>query len=67
MSLCEFTGKSVLVIDDEPMVREVVAAYLSRDGFMVEQAADGPTALGVSHPGVLTWSSSTSCCRRWTG
>lgn len=45
MSLCEFTGKSVLVIDDEPMVREVVAAYLSRDGFMVEQAADGPTAL----------------------
>ncbi len=35
----------VLVVDDEAMVREVVASYLERDGFKVQEAADGPTAL----------------------
>jgi DNA-binding response OmpR family regulator len=45
MSLSEFEGRSVLVVDDEPMVREVVAAYLIRDGFAVTEAGDGATAL----------------------
>ncbi len=35
----------VLVVDDEPMVREVVAAYLQREGFRVTEAADGAAAL----------------------
>ncbi len=35
----------VLVVDDEPIVREVVTAYLRRDGLVVDEAADGPTAL----------------------
>ena len=35
----------VLVVDDEPMVREVVVSYLERDGFKVQEAADGKTAL----------------------
>ncbi len=35
----------VLVVDDEPMVREVVTAYLEREGFRVRQAADGRRAL----------------------
>ena len=35
----------VLVVDDEPMVREVVTAYLERDGLRVTSAADGVTAL----------------------
>ncbi len=35
----------VLVIDDEPTVREVVAGYLRRDGHLVSEAADGPTAI----------------------
>jgi DNA-binding response OmpR family regulator len=35
----------VLVVDDEPMVREVVTAYLERDGFRVRSAGDGRTAL----------------------
>ena len=45
MSLADFSGRSVLVVDDEPMVREVVSAYLSREGFQVTEAADGKTAL----------------------
>lgn len=35
----------VLVVDDEPMVREVVVSYLEREGFKVAEAADGDTAL----------------------
>jgi DNA-binding response OmpR family regulator len=35
----------VLVVDDEPMVREVLARYLERDGFEVEAASDGERAL----------------------
>ncbi len=35
----------MLVVDDEPTVREVVVGYLRRDGHEVSEAADGPTAL----------------------
>ena len=35
----------ILLVDDEPRVREVVAAYLSRDGYRVQTAADGESAL----------------------
>jgi len=35
----------ILVVDDEPMVREVVARYLQRDGMTVIEAADGSEAL----------------------
>jgi DNA-binding response OmpR family regulator len=35
----------VLVVDDEPMVREVVARYLEQDGHEVVVVADGETAL----------------------
>jgi len=35
---------TVLVVDDEPTVREVVARYLRRDGFRTLEAGDGQTA-----------------------
>jgi DNA-binding response OmpR family regulator len=35
----------ILVVDDEPIVREVVAAYLQREGFEVAEAPDGAVAL----------------------
>jgi DNA-binding response OmpR family regulator len=35
----------VLVVDDEPMVREVVSGYLQRDGIEVTQVGDGRSAL----------------------
>ena len=37
----------VLVVDDEPMVLEVVSRYLERDGYLVDAAADGTEALEV--------------------
>jgi DNA-binding response OmpR family regulator len=39
------TGSRVLVVDDEPMVREVLARYLQKEGFAVEVAKDGAEAL----------------------
>jgi len=39
------TGSKVLVVDDEPTVREVVVGYLRRDGHDVAEAGDGHTAL----------------------
>jgi DNA-binding response OmpR family regulator len=35
----------ILVVDDEPHIREVVGAYLTREGHAVTTAPDGPTAL----------------------
>ncbi len=35
----------MLVVDDEPMVREVASTYLVREGFEVAEAADGTEAL----------------------
>ena len=35
----------VLVVDDEPMVREVLARYLQTEGFEVDTAGDGEQAL----------------------
>jgi DNA-binding response OmpR family regulator len=35
----------VLVVDDDPMVAEVVTAYLTRAGLRVRRAADGPSAV----------------------
>jgi len=41
----DMTVTKVLVVDDEPTVREVVAGYLRRDGHDVAEAADGTIAL----------------------
>ena len=46
----------VLVVDDEPMVREVVARYLERDGVRVHEASDGDQAvawLAANHPALV--------------
>jgi DNA-binding response OmpR family regulator len=39
------TTQRVLVVDDEPGIRKVLRAYLEREGFTVDEAVDGPTAL----------------------
>jgi DNA-binding response OmpR family regulator len=44
-------GRSVLVVDDEPIVREVLSRYLTRDGYVVDTAADGVQALDAFERG----------------
>jgi two-component system, OmpR family, response regulator ResD len=41
-------GASVLVIDDEPTIGDVVARYLQRAGFQTRVAIDGPQAIAMS-------------------
>jgi DNA-binding response OmpR family regulator len=38
-------GSTILVVDDEDMVREVVSAYLKREGYATVEATDGKAAL----------------------
>jgi DNA-binding response OmpR family regulator len=38
-------GTRILVVDDEPIVREVLARYLEREGYAVEVAEDGEGAI----------------------
>ncbi|KXG77875.1 response regulator transcription factor [Thermotalea metallivorans] len=40
-------NRTVLVVDDEKKIVDVVAAYLSKEGFHVLTAADGEEALGI--------------------
>jgi len=42
-------GPRILVVDDEPMVLEVVERYLAREGFSVSTAIDGETGLVSFH------------------
>jgi two-component system, OmpR family, response regulator ResD len=39
---------SILVVDDEPTIAEVVARYLERAGFETRIAADGPSAVAAA-------------------
>jgi DNA-binding response OmpR family regulator len=39
------TGQTILIVEDEPSIREVVGLYLQRAGFRPLYAADGYTAL----------------------
>lgn len=45
--------KTVLVVDDEPSVRKVAAAYLEREGFAVRTASDGLDGLLQAEAGDL--------------
>jgi two-component system response regulator ResD len=41
------TEARVLVVDDEPMVRDVLARFLAKEGFAVDTAEDGEAALAA--------------------
>ena len=45
------SGERVLVVDDEPIVTEVVQRYLIREGYQVRIAADGRSALQAAREG----------------
>ena len=50
-------GRTVLVIDDDPMVRELMERFLAKDGFRVVQATDGDEGLRLAReelPCVIT-------------
>jgi ActR/RegA family two-component response regulator len=60
-----FEGATVLLVEDDPVLRSTLAYNLSREGFRVLTAADGEAGL-VRHAGRATGSISlswTSCYR----
>ena len=46
----DYTGRRVLVVDDELVNREIVGAYLKKWGFEVDQAVDGRDCLRQFEP-----------------
>ena len=47
--------KVILLVEDEPLVRNVLRIILERDGYFILTAADGEEALHLSHsfPGII--------------
>lgn len=43
-------GSRILVVDDEPEVRELIETILDDAGFAVASAKDGPAALQIIEP-----------------
>jgi len=39
------SGELVLLVDDEPSILQLARMYLERDGFRIQEAADGEAAL----------------------
>ena len=44
----------ILIVDDEPRIRELIREHLEHEGFQCEEATDGSAALAAP---ALTW-----CC-----
>ncbi len=56
----------ILIVDDEPAVREALQRSLAFEGYGTEVAVDGADALEKAAAYRPTWSSSTSRCPAWT-
>jgi putative two-component system response regulator len=47
MNAYDIAGATILIVDDEPASRELLARCLQRDGYRVESAADGESAVAA--------------------
>jgi two-component system alkaline phosphatase synthesis response regulator PhoP len=47
MDVRDVMARRILVVDDNPKITEVLSAYLTAEGFEVEIAADGPSAVAA--------------------
>ena len=43
--------RHILVVDDEPLIRQTVQMLLEDDGYVVDEAESGPQALAMFEPG----------------
>lgn len=49
------TGKNILIVDDEQMIREVVSSYLEKKGFSVFTAETGEEGLQILHSQTISF------------
>ena len=52
-------AKQILVVEDEPLIADAVAARLRSEGYDVSIAADGPAGVAMCDPLDPIWSCST--------
>ena len=60
-------GGSILVVEDEAAIRDLLAANLQRAGYKVMCAGDVPQAEALVRDTRPTWYCSTGCCRACRG
>ncbi len=55
---------TILVVDDELSIRESLRSWLEQDGYKVETAVDGPTALAMIQENhfEITTARNMACC-----
>ncbi len=56
---------SVLVVDDEEIMRDVLETLLSAEGYRVELAKTGEEGWRLTGGALTTWCCSTCRCRAW--
>ena len=58
------TGETVLVVEDEPVVRGVILEMLQDQGYRTLEAVDGPSGLRIlrnATSGSICWSPTSAC------
>ena len=58
------TAPHILVVEDEPLVREVIEVYLREDSHIIQTASTAAKAWKNTGPAHLTSSSRTAPCRK---
>ena len=53
----------ILIVDDDPHIRQVLSFALGKAGMQTAEAGDGESALARSPRSGPIWSCSTSTCR----
>ncbi len=54
------TGPTILVVDDDPVILDLLAVNFELEGYTVLRASDGEEALDVRASSTPTWWSATS-------
>ena len=55
-------NQSILIVDDEKEIADLVEVYLQNEGYHVLKCYNGTEAINMWKPSSWTWLSWTSCC-----
>ena len=55
----------ILIVDDEPRIRELIREHLEHEGFQCEEATDGSAALAALRPRHADWAATVIEAKAW--
>ena len=55
----------ILIVDDEPRIRELIREHLEHEGFQCEEATDGSAALAALRPRHADWATTVIEAKAW--